>query len=378
VTEDPACTGRLEKASLAGILRPLVRQGKTGLLRFTRGRMVKTVYITEGRLIFATSNDPDDRLGEMLLRRGLITYRTLEESVAAIRAGKRQGTILVESGEIRSRDLVEGVVGQVQEIIYGLFEWEEGEWQFEEGDLPSREVIVLRMSTGDLLREGIRRVGRWSRIRAGVGGLGQRYTVAGEAAALLGSLTLTHEEMNLVATLDGPTPLEEILSAARGADFGVCRAVWGLWAAGVLDRVPQDTDETRREGTQPHAERLAGASVGREIDRFNQLHRFLFELVSYELRERATDLFEQAFLRASAEHAALFDGVAVDATGELDPIALRHNVVTREVARYLQGLDRLLDLEMSLARQMMGEKKAAIIADGLMALKQQHLEGKNG
>jgi hypothetical protein len=369
--------GKLEQVSLPEVLRPLVRQKKTGLLRFTRGRTAKTVYLSEGRLIFATSNDPDDRLGEMLLRKGKITCRTLEDSVAAIQKGKRQGTILVESGEIRSRDLVEGVVGQVQEIIYSLFEWEGGDWQFDEGDLPSREVIVLRMSTGDIVREGIRRIARWSRIRAGVGGLAQRYVLAADATAVLGSLSLTHEEMNLVATLDGATTLEEILASARTPDFGVCRAVWGLWAAGALDRVPQDSEGAPvREGTEPHAERMAGASVGREIDRFNQLHRFLFELVSYELRERATDLFEQAFVGASAEHGPLFEGVAVDATGELDPIALRHNVVTREVARYLQGLDRLLDLEMSLARQMMGEKKAAIIADGLLALKQQHLEGK--
>jgi hypothetical protein len=376
MTADLPRGGRLEQTSLPAALRPLVRQKKTGLLRLARGRAIKTVYLLEGRLIFATSNDPDDRLGEMLLRKGRIGYRALEESVAAIQKGKRQGTILVESGEIRSRDLVEGVTEQVQEIIYSLFEWEDGEWQFEEGDLPSREVIVLRMSTGDLVRQGIRRVDRWSRIRAGVGALGQRYALSAEAPALLGSLSLTPEEMNLVATLDGPTALDEILSSARGGDFGVCRAVWGLWAAGVLDRVPQDSGEGRaREGTEPHAERMAGASVGREIDRFNQLHRFLFELVSYDLRERATDLFERAFQGASAEHGALFDGVAVDASGELDPIALRHNVVTREVARYLQGLDRLLDLELGLARQMMGEKKAAIIADGLLALKQRHLEG---
>lgn len=372
----PAGTGRLEHTSLPELLRPLVRQNRTGLLRLTRGSTVKTVYLREGRLVFATSTDPDERLGEMLLRKGLISYRTLEDSMRAIQAGRRQGTILVESGDIRSRDLVEGVTEQVQEIIYGLFDWEEGEWRFEEGDLPSREVIVLRMSTGDLLREGIRRVQRWSRIRAGVGTLGQRYALSAGAPALLGSLTLSKDEMNLVATLDGPTPLEEILASARGADFAVCRAVWGLWAAGVLDRVPQDTEGARpRESTRPHAG-LAGASVGREIDRFNQLHRFLFELVSYELRERAADLFEQAFQAACAEHGALFEGVAVDASGELDPIALRHNVVTREVARYLQGLDRLLDLEMGLARRMMGEKKAAIIADGLLALKQHQLEGR--
>jgi hypothetical protein len=368
--------GRLEEASLPEVLRVLVQQKKTGLLRLSRGTIVKSVYLSEGRLIFATSKDPDDRLGEMLLRKGLISYRALEESVRAIQAGKRQGTILVESGEIRSRDLVEGVTEQVQEIIYSLFEWEEGEWQFEEGDLPSREVIVLRMSTGDLLREGIRRVRRWSRIRAGVGGLDQCYALSAGAGPLLASLSLTPEEMALVATLDGATRLEEILSSARRSDFAVCRSVWGLWAAGVLDRYPQDTAASPREGTEPHAERLAGASVGREIDRFNQLHRFLFELVSFELRERATDLYEQAFVAAGNEHPALFEGVAVDASGELDPITLRHNVVTREVARYLQGLDRLLQLEMDLARAMMGERKAAIIADGILALKQQHLEGR--
>ena len=129
------------------------------------GKVTKTVYLCEGRLIFATSTDPDDRLGEMLLRKGLITYRSLEESVRAIKAGKRQGTLLVESGSIRSKDLVEGVTEQVQEIIYSLFQWDDGDCEFQEGDLPSREVIVLRMSTADLIMEGVRRVERWSRIR---------------------------------------------------------------------------------------------------------------------------------------------------------------------------------------------------------------------
>ena len=375
---EPFPHGRLEEAGLPEVLRRLVQHKKTGVLRLSRNRTNKTLYLSEGRIIFATSNDPDERLGEMLLRKGLITYRTLEETVRAIQAGKRQGTILVESGEIRSRDLVEGVIEQVQEIIYRLFAWEEGEWRFEEGELPSREVIVLRMSTGDLLREGLRRVERWTRIRAGVGGLAQCYALSPAAAGLLASLTLRHEEMTLVASLDGPTPLEEILSAARATDFEVCRAVWGLWAAGVLDRVPQDTaaEVGPRDLTQPHAERLAGASVGREIDRFNQLHRFLFELVSYSLREQATVLFEHAFQVVGSEHAPLFEGVAVDSSGELDPIALRHNVVTREVARFIQGLDRLLEVEMTLARKMMGEKKAAIIADGLLELKQRQLEGK--
>jgi len=56
------------------------------------------------------------------------------------------------------------------------------------------------------------------------------------------------------------------------------------------------------------------------------------------------------------------------------PSLLRRNIVTGELARYLSGLDRLLEIEGEIVREVMGERKAAIIQDGLLALKQQQLE----
>jgi hypothetical protein len=371
---DPVQRGMLEERAVPAVLRPLHLQKKTGPLRIARGRIGKTVYLSEGRLIFATSTDPDDRLGEMLLRKGLISYRALEESVRAIKAGKRQGTLLVESGAIRAKDLVDGVTEQVQEIIYSVFQWEEGSFEFQEGDLPSREVIVLRMSTGDLIMEGIRRIQSWRRIQRGVGGLAQQYCLAPDTGSSFGEVSLRKEEMDLVAALDGTMSLEDICAAARQPDFQVCRTVWGLWAAGLLDRVPEDAAAGRAENTEPHAERVRGASVGHEIDGFNELHRFLFELVSYELREKAPDFFESAFARALREEPALYEGVSVDAAGELDGLALRRNIAKGELARYLRGLDRLLGIESELARQVLGERKAAIIEDGLVALKERQLQ----
>jgi hypothetical protein len=370
--------GTLEEHGVPSVLRPLLREKKTGPLRLTRGKATKTLYLSDGRLIFATSTDPDDRLGEMLLRDGLISYRDLEESVRAIRLGKRQGTLLVESGAIRSKDLVEGVTRQVQEIIYSVFLWEDGAFVFEEGDLPSREVIVLRMSTTDLILEGVRRIERWTRIRQGVGALDQQYRLTADSASTLGDMSLLKDEMDLVASLDGVMSLEEICAATRQPDFKVCRAVWGLWAAGALERVPQDVEPGARDNTEPHAERMRGATVGREIEGFNELHRFLFELVSYELREKAPDFFEKAFSRALGEEPDLFEAVAVDAAGELDSFALRRNIVKGELARYLAGLDRLLAIEADLAREVLGERKAAIIHDGLMALKERQLQRGTG
>src|SRR5262249_8788067 len=233
--------------------------------------------------------------------------------------------------------------------------------------------------TADLIMEGVRRVTSWSRIRQGAGALEQQYALATDASGVMAAMALQKDEVNLIATLDGSVSLEEICGAARQSDFAVCRSVWGLWAAGVLDRIPQDRQaaaaDRSREKTEPHAERLRGASVGREIDRFNELHRFMFELVSYELRDQAQSFFERAFARATIEQGDLFEGVAVDAGGELDPIALRRNIVTREVAAYVRGLDRLLEIEADLARESLGERKAAIIQDGLLALREAHLQG---
>ena len=135
--------------------------------------------------------------------------------------------------------------------------------------------------------------------------------------------------------------------------------------------MPQDAAAERKEKTEPHVERVRGASIGREIEGFNRLHSFLFELVGYELRERASAFFERAFSRANAEQPALFEGVAVDGGGALDAIALRRNIVGGEIARYLDGLERLLEIEVALVGETMGERKAAIIKDGLRELRAQ-------
>jgi hypothetical protein len=113
--------------------------------------------------------------------------------------------------------------------------------------------------------------------------------------------------------------------------------------------------------------------VGREIEGFNARHRFLYEMVTHELPEAAVGFFEQAFVRVAVEQPGLLDGVAVDGAGELDAIALRRNIVGREIAGYLRALDRLLEVELQLAREQLGERKGAILKDGLAALREQHL-----
>ncbi len=102
----------------------------------------------------------------MLIKAGKITMEQYDKSVELLKqTRKRQGAILVELGYITPKDLFWGVKFQVKEIIYSLFQLEEAEYEFIEDEIPQNEVITLKMSMGNLIYEGVRRIDNWTRIR---------------------------------------------------------------------------------------------------------------------------------------------------------------------------------------------------------------------
>jgi len=77
----------------------------TGVLTLVHGGVRKSVFARGGRVVFASSNLPNDRLGEILLREGKITVEEYELSIKAISKGKRQGKALVEMGALTPKAL---------------------------------------------------------------------------------------------------------------------------------------------------------------------------------------------------------------------------------------------------------------------------------
>src|SRR5204863_6058548 len=103
--------------------------GFGGTLAVWHAGVVKTVDFQRGRVVFARSNNPDDRLGEFLLRKGVVSLRQYLESSRLIGPGKRQGAVLCELGAISTAELVRHVTEQVTEILYSLFTWTAGEYE---------------------------------------------------------------------------------------------------------------------------------------------------------------------------------------------------------------------------------------------------------
>ncbi len=161
--------GRIGPLTIPSLIQAVCGQKKTGTLAVKEGSLTKTLYLDAGRVIFASSNDEDDRLGTLFLRHGMISLHSLDEAAAVAVSGKRLGAALVDMKAIRPQDLIWGVTEQVKSIVIGLFSWTRGEYAFTGGGLPTQEVITLKMPTADLVLTGIKSIESWSRIRAAVG-----------------------------------------------------------------------------------------------------------------------------------------------------------------------------------------------------------------
>src|SRR5438105_2382001 len=228
--------GSLSEHDFARVVQALYERRWTGVLTVVNAGIGRRIVVQEGRMVFASSNAPDDRLGELMLRRGRITLRQFVDAGNAVVAGKRLGTVLVEQGALSPKDLVKSVVEHTQEIIYGAFLWTEGQYRLEEGG-ESKEAIKLNISTPDLIMEGIRRIDSWSRIDRAVGGLAARYDRTPEHEVLLRGVTIVPEKLALLAALLEPATVEQICAGANLPDFEVCRTLWAYRVVGAVRRV---------------------------------------------------------------------------------------------------------------------------------------------
>jgi len=151
-------SGDIKEQDLTQILMQLQDQKVTGSLVLRNNEAVKSIHLKEGSIVYASSNLSGDRLGEILLQLGKISPEQFHRSVDLLKeTGKQQGAILVEEGYITAKELFEGLKYQVKEIIYSLFLWEEGQYQFIEEELP-KQAIPLQLDMVELISEVISRI----------------------------------------------------------------------------------------------------------------------------------------------------------------------------------------------------------------------------
>jgi hypothetical protein len=153
----PALTADVAVLGAAGVLSTIHDAKRSGLLLFRQRQHEKRIYLDAGEVIFASSNQAVDRLGECLLRSGAITLDELRAAESRFEPGDRFGRVLVECGVLTPRELWNGVRNQVEEIVRSLFAAPTGRLWFWEGEIRPDNVVRLSLDTPRLITEGQQR-----------------------------------------------------------------------------------------------------------------------------------------------------------------------------------------------------------------------------
>ena len=266
--------GLLKHFPLSDILLDLQRSEKTGLLEIRKDHIWKRIYIRNGDMIFASSNKEEDSLGETLLRAGRITFEQYDQSVELMKkTGKRQGTVLIELGVLKPMEIVWAINHQVEEIILGLFQFEDGEFEFKEEPLPSEEVITLKISAANLIYRGIKRISNATYIKKNCPPMDTILYFSSDPLDLFQDIKIEEKDREILSLINGTRTVNEILSLSQLDNFQTIKTLYALLSARIIEIKEGDTIKNGFFGEileEPEAE-LDSAFVGQIEDLYNSL-----------------------------------------------------------------------------------------------------------
>jgi hypothetical protein len=156
----------------------------------------------------------------------------------------RLGQILVEEGVLDSETLETFVREQVQDAVFDLMRWSDGNFQFDTDgdDAVIEEPTELAVSVENLIMEGSRRLEEWDSVRKKIPSMDATVAMApppGEAGV---ELSLKAEEWRLLTLVDGRRSVRDLVELAGQGQFATCKLLYGMVGAGMLEVRDVDLD----------------------------------------------------------------------------------------------------------------------------------------
>ncbi|MCU0241450.1 MAG: DUF4388 domain-containing protein [Vicinamibacteria bacterium] len=369
--DDLAIRGDLETSSVPELVRSILSSNETGILTFRNSEFTKSLHINKGRVVYAASTDPDERLGENLLLRGKITARQYIEASKQIRPGRRLGAILIEMAAIEPEELIPSVEQHVKDILMDLFSWTRGEYEFLIKEMDSDQLVVLNMSTENLLLEGLRRTRSWSRISRGIGGLESMPSQTGNTDVLY-RLELTDEEQEVLSHVNGRSTVEQICQVSYLTNFETCRVLWALSLVGIV-RWGQEGEAKAQIRVEEQERELDLEEV---VERYNRMFGRIYGFLQGRIGVEVEDFLEGCIDEVSRQYGTLFGGIDLKTYGRADFDQMLANVadLPAEQRRNLMvtGLNELVYVIQLAVRTRYGSQEEAVVSgiikDGLKRL----------
>jgi hypothetical protein len=309
----PSLRVDLQTLPLASLLDALHAGQRSGLLRFTHRDHTKWIYLFRGEVVFAASNQRVDRLGECLLRAGVISLEQLREAEQRHAPSERFGKALVERGFLTPRELWNGVKYQVEEIVRSLFAMPGGTICFWEGEHQPDNVVRLSLETRRLVAEGIQRS---EELRKFLSVLDDPCVRLARSQGFRGALA--GAEQAISDAIGTERSFAEVCEALHLDRESAARSVQLLRLVGAI-RLTRDSRSERSPGSQPSFEQDDQELRAHATALTKLLTELAGRLVAADGDRSSDDRLARVMEEITGRFPALLAGVQLGSGGSLDP-----------------------------------------------------------
>ncbi len=230
---------------LPDLLQWLSLSRKIGILILERGDVVKELYLTEGRIVSSSSNDPREFFGQFLLAFDLVDEETLTRVFALQgETGIRLGRLLVMEGYLSEEEVQRFLRIKAEETIYELFLWgDQGSFKFFDDEPSQGTHVPIQLDVTSILMEGSRRADEWGRIRSF---FPSNQTVVQVVPDRISQEVLTDPLYSrMVQLIETPRRIADLCLQFHASDFSINKALYDLHRMGVLEVIEAPQSEEK-------------------------------------------------------------------------------------------------------------------------------------
>jgi hypothetical protein len=242
-----AITGSLNTMSVSDLLQFLAVGKKTGLLKLSHAKVAKGIYFENGIIVGSITNDPSEYFGQVLLHYGKINESQLKAAMGEQRKDPvRLGQILIHQGVLPEAEVKRVLEIRTLEIIYNLFHWKEGHFEFYAEDPLPADFTRIHVEATRVVMEGVYRADELRRFQALIP---SDRSILQLSAGWTSSLTLGKDTRQLLYLLEKRMSVAELGYNMHCSTFDIYGQLYELvkngvvQVAGELPEIPDPVSE---------------------------------------------------------------------------------------------------------------------------------------
>jgi len=328
--------GDLRDLSIPEILRNLIRNEGVSSVRLTKEEHTCTLYVKNGDIVFADSDDPDRMLGTILFVRGEIGLDDFMKIRDGRESGKSDLGMLVELDILAPDDMLHAVDLLVKQMVMGTISWTTGSYVMVFDDSLPEGAIPARIHTDEVLLNAVRSIDRWSLVYRGLGGQRKTYRRTPNMDSRFYELDLSEDESHLYSLLDSPRTTQEILRMSYLKPFVSMRSLWALKCVNLIDEimVPEP------DGQTSEADEFIWSSM---VESYNNAFAALFHALQKDIGDEVFDFIRGLEEELDPSIKGRLEGMDFHNEGRIDYDLLYNSLVASGVNSIPQALQDILN-----------------------------------